>query len=231
MASKQDNTKLFKVTNLLKDSITNNIYSINKNIIKIELYYKLIDEYLKDSFVYLKKFSKEINNSFDKIKNQTHIKNSVFLDVLTALENFNYNNIKIIQLSKQLEELNKIIYERSKKVYEIRINPPKINEHSNITININNISQNSYHEINDEENKTQSIMKQSHLYPEKSYKIKTFVKEREQSREKFLDSISILIKRILLQCNYIIENELKEEKYSNIEDNYKNFNYPIIEEP
>ena len=110
MASKQDNTKLFKVTNLLKDSITNNIYSINKNIIKIELYYKLIDEYLKDSFVYLKKFSKEINNSFDKIKNQTHIKNSVFLDVLTALENFNYNNIKIIQLSKQLEELNKIIF-------------------------------------------------------------------------------------------------------------------------
>ena len=74
-------------------------------------------------------------------------------------------------------------------------------------------------------------MKQFSLYQEKSYKNDTFVKERDKSREKFLDSISILIKRILLQCNYIISNELEEKKYSNIEDNYKNFNYPIIEEP
>ena len=128
------------------------------------------------------------------------------------------------------------IYEKSKDLYQIPFNPPKINDESNIhiNININNIPKNSYqeiNEINDEENKIKSFIKESSLYQEKSRKFNTFVKERDKSREKFLDSISILIKRILLQCNYIITNELEEEKYSNIQDNYKNFSYPIIEEP
>ena len=65
---------------------------------------------------------------------------------------------------------------------------------------------------------------------EKNCSIDESEKKRLESKEKFWDSLTILIKRIILQCNYILNNELKDEKEPK-KKIYKNFQYPNIIEP
>ena len=231
MESNQDRHQSIKITKFLKDSITENMQFIKENIYVIKYLHKRIDEHLKESFDCLEKFIKVVDNSLVELNKQTYIKNIFFKDVLRALENFHYNNNKIFEISKEMEEIIKKIYEKSKSLNEMCFNPPNINDKSNISINIPENSEQGIIGLNDVENKTKSFIKESSLYQVKSYKSGTFEKERAESREKFLDSISILIKRILWQCNYIITNEFEEEKYSNIKEVYKNFNYPNIKEP
>jgi len=116
-----------------------------------------------------------------------------------------------------LEKINDELYYRCKSLYEIDFNPPKINCLKN------SFSGNNYlYSLNESE--SESLYKR---FYDEDENLNEFVNDKKKS---FLNSYSLLIKKIAYQCNYILTNNVLEEDktfeiYQKIKDPSDNNSY------
>ena len=122
-------------------------------------------------------------------------KSNINQTISKALDDF---HTKIKTVIEDLEKINDELYYKCKSLYEINFIPPKINCLKN------SFSGKDYlHSFNES-------------YPESLYKkiygedknLNEFVND---SKKSFLNSYSLLIKKITYQCNYILTNNVLEE--------------------